>query len=253
MFNALFRRVRVIEALHRPTRALLGAVVLALGVSVCPSRDAMAQSPQEVSPDEVASTLDRVGLSPESLCASGVPASGVAAIVSSARTYLESHYQELRVADEDRMAATTEIERLQCAVQSGDDDATTLNLLENRRVEVQSVNARRDVLLGAFFSAAISSVPADRLIVLTRIGQNQRWKLPLQFSAANRLDEDWVVLRDALAAESFAFEKGEVLAQSVASVLATARASSDVAAAHAWLSTVLESVRQAWNIALVGR
>ncbi len=196
--------------------------------------------------------LRRVHLAPEALAAAGLSAEEADGVCS--LMLLQSADHELVDAVQ---AATAAYSRaLQAAgtprragpgpgqEHEGEQPASASARAEN----LADSRAMLDGLLDTVWSAATTGLDADKKARLARIRSNQAagWNLPAPYLVVERTGEDWKRLRSALATKHFVDHGGPVFPHTDTTIVATAHADPDVAAARQGLDLNLEPIQAAW-------
>jgi hypothetical protein len=191
--------------------------------------------------------LTRFGLAAEPLAAAGCTAQEITALVGEARTYLQSHIQDLRDANRTWGTTRAERDRLQRLVEGGKRE--NLPAYQAAVTAFNAADAQRLTVIGAIFSAATDGLDGGKLSQIQTIRVNAAaWDVPTQFEAANRSEADWVHLRNALANQRISVAHGEQPDPDEQAFIAT-QSGGAVATAAGHLAD-LEALKAAWNAAV---
>jgi len=192
-----------------------------------------------VSKLELRQWLAIAGIMPESLAAMGVAPESVGFILNQANAYLAEHLQELQAA---QRAAATAADKLRTSQTSSGESSQQL------REAADAARLAKELALGEFIAATLMGQSQQVLNTAQAIRSNQSQGVPIQYLVANRTEEQWAVLRNALGAlRSANPDAANEDATSAQAVVEAADAEAAVAVAHSNLSMFLESVTDAWN------
>lgn len=242
------------QQIIRTARAsVLTLIIIALSVFVAfefvTKHESTALAAQTPAAD-LGPALYRACLDPESLCAAGLSANDVTALVQNADAHLVDNLSQLNQADQNYATAKTNRDELVRIVRAGTATQQQITDCQTAMTTLTSATSTRDTALDALVTAATASLTTEQRALLTTIRANQDWKLPVEFCAADRTEATWVTLRDALAAERYAQETSEELDPTVTQFLTTQRAVTAVANAISSLDTNLANVQTAWDNAV---
>ncbi|MGE3108828.1 MAG: hypothetical protein AB7G11_15050 [Phycisphaerales bacterium] len=205
---------------------------------------------------ELSMVLYRLGLSPDHLAAAGVSPAQTTELVGDLRSHLTTAMDDLRDADSNYAASAQLVDSLERVVRAGTAAQEDLQALTAARSQLASSAATRQTLLASALSAATADLdPAIvQSLALARSGTipdvRAGWNIPLQYAFADRPEEEWVHLRDALSSQRISARHGEDPAQDALDTIAAANSSPAVAAASANLQANLNAVSAAWNNAV---
>ena len=99
-------------------------------------------------------------------------------------------------------------------------------------------------------AAGLAALDPDVRQTVETIHGNNSWRFPTQYLVKDRSQEDWVALRDALAAKRISENYDEPFAQSAQDHLAGVDAEAEIATAKVNLDTYMAAVQTAWNAAV---
>lgn len=219
----------------------------------------LAARTEPASAAEVSALLHRLGLSPSHLAAAGVSAEQTTALVSNLRGYLENNIDGLRSADSSYAAANSVVLALEQVVRAGTSTSQQRQSLETARTQRASYAATRQTLLNSALYAATAALDSGVVQSLTRAQTNNSggWgvgttstDMPLPFAFADRPEEEWIHLRDALSNQRIHVRDGTEPDAGALATIAEASAASAVSSASANLQANLASVTAAWNNAV---
>lgn len=211
--------------------------------------------PPPATSSETAALLARLGLAPERLAAAGVTAAQTTALVGHLRSHLASHIDALRAADATYSSDRVLIDLLQRSVRAGTASPQDRQTLDAAVTRLAATAATRQQELDAAYTAATDGLAPSTLSALARAFANTAWELPgqdssLHYAFADRSEQDWVALRDALSAQRIAARYGSQPDQPTADLIAAAASDPAAATAAANLAVSLAEVTAAWSAAL---
>ncbi len=227
----------------------LGAVVVTVAVKQIPRAEAMIPlaALEPATPEEIATTLHRCGLDPEGLATAGVQPAAVEAIVLNLRDQLVSDMQQLRELDVLQGRAAARVNQLRRQVQSGRASEEDVSALPQARIDHNNAQLGTTMFIGAAFQNACGDMSEDLLARLSIILENHDQKLPLQYLVTDRSDHDWKALREALAVERTALERGLEVDPRAVEILEAVRSEPDVMIATVNLETLLPAIESIWD------
>jgi hypothetical protein len=242
---------------RRPALALALLLVSFGGISAAWSAsrdtdtdvDTESSEPPPPAQTAEAALLMRLGLDAEMLCAAGVQSTGVAGVVDAVFAEEASQTRTQREIDVAYGTARTTCDSLRRTVRSGLGTAADVDALADAKSALAVAEGNRATYLDALRNAGLGELSASVSADLSKMVANREWRLPTEFLLDDRTEQEWVDLRDALAAERIDTKAGEVVPGSVVTALATARAGTKAATAKVCLDTYMVSVQTAWNAA----
>ena len=201
------------------------------------------------SPD-VQEVASRISVTPESLSAAGTQATAVGPVVSALSSALKTQGPILEASDIKIASGRALCRELEARIQQGSGSANDVADLSLARASLQADLAARQSTLDQLFLSAVSGLPAAQAATLSSIRSNEQWDLPAYFLVTSRPAADWVLLRDAHAAEQTAKKKGESVDPVVQNIVSAALSDSAVSSAKASHDAGLASVTTAWVAAI---
>lgn len=195
---------------------------------------------------DLAFALHSAGLTPESLAASGIDADHATAVVAAAATHMGGDVEAVAAAQTHLGQARTDVERLERLVRRGA-GLHEQGPLSAARAELADAQGDFDSVIAALRATALAPLSAPERARLDALRPNLDRPVPPEFKLAERTDEEWVRLRDALANEHQASAGLTEADPACASLLQTARADHDAAAAHTALADNLATVNEAYH------
>jgi hypothetical protein len=243
---------------HTSAVARAVMVVLAVGsvgwVSIAAApRYRQPSSPPPLTNSELAVTLLRSGISPEALAAAGFTGPQTTALVDRARDTLSESIVDLRAADAALAEQRGRVDRLERLVRSGLSQEQDRQDLPSARTARTTAQSTLDSELQAVRSDALGDGQSEgRLLTLSTIRANSRWKFPAQYLCRTAAEAQWVELRNALSIKRQAERDNLEVPGPAAQVLTQWNADTNVSAAAANLAANLPEVQTAWDIAIDG-
>lgn len=192
----------------------------------------------------------RVGLDPGSLAAAGVPAGSVSAIVNHVKSYLNDHPGALSGDDNNYASVRAAQAALQRKVASGLASQNEILQYTAATSALSSASASRDALLLALFDAGTSSLSAAQKQTLQIIRANSAFDLSPEYLAAQLSQDQFVILRDALAAKKIALKMHESPDVSVTATIASFEQNASIATAKTNLVNGGDACSAAFDTAL---
>jgi len=247
---------------------LIGAVALSAvaGIAVTsissrspsPSVPMLAESTILLTPAssaEVSALLYRLGLAPDRLAAAGVTAGQTTTLVGNLRSHLADHIDALRSADEGYHAAHLLVDALERIVRAGTSTSEQRTALTAAQTQLASSATTRQGMLDSTYTAATNGLADGTLQLLAHAYTNTAWELPVQasplpYAFADRSEQDWVTLRDALSAQRIAVKYGQTPDQNALDIISAASGAPAVSAAASNLQAHLAEVSAAWAAAV---
>ena len=151
-------------------------------------------------PVELAASLHRVGLGPETLAAAGVTGAETTTLVGKASGHLDGEaFQDLKNADATVRTAERERDRLGRRVRSGTATQQEIADYQTARTSYAGAVAALDAELDALFEAAVHGMSQGKIDAIKTIRGHRAWDVPAQYLAKARAEAGWAALRDALA------------------------------------------------------
>jgi hypothetical protein len=207
-----------------------------------------AQAPAPLSNNELAVVLNRLGIRPDALAASGCTAPEIGDVVGRTRQHLETAVQDLRSADVAWGNAKGDVDRLERLVRGG--KAESVQPLRAARAAFQAADAQRSAVLQRITDAALAGLDPSKASVLATIHANAAlWDMPAQYLACSLSEPDRVRLRSALANDRIAARQHEDPDPGLHQFLGQVNANPEVSAASAHLA-VTADLQTAWNSAV---
>lgn len=250
------RRAAALQFTALAAAVIAGTVAGALSFSSAPSSSlppAYSTFPppamEVVDPAELEVALRRVGLSPETLAASGLTGQETATLIANARTHLDEHLQALNTAEASHFAAEAAHEALKRRVQSGLATQADLANFQTAATSLSSAGSARTAAYTGLYNAAVEGLGSGKLQMLATLKGNAAWEVPLQYLADNRSEEQWVALRNALANATIAQRYGESSSPEASQIILSAQAGAGTSAANAGLQS-LATIQNAWDAAV---
>jgi len=226
---------------------LLTASAFALKGAIGGGGDAPLDPPPPVN-TEFAGVLLRIGLGADTLAAGGITGEQVAALVGAIRSSYSP--ATLQGRDDAYIAARQTHDRLRRLVQSG--KGTELDVASLRAAEeaLASATSPLDNAFAQMRTAALATVSAGQVALLSCVQANRSWGFPVQYLVKDRTEREWVALRDLLAAKRISEQdEEEEFPQSARDALAAVDAETEIATARVNLDSNLAAVQTAWNTA----
>jgi hypothetical protein len=200
---------------------------------------------------ELAVTLDRLGLDAASLTAAGLSPSETTSLVGRVSTDLQSRMQSIRDADREWGAERAEVDRLERLVRSGLSTEQDRAALATANTNLATAAATRQGHFDAVVTAAIDGLSGEQAAALGTMRTNHaQWDLPTQFLAGSHQEPGWVSLRDALANDRISTAQNTDPDPASHQVIVSALADPNVSAAASNLTSNLADVTAAWNAAV---
>ena len=200
---------------------------------------------------ELAASLARVGISAESLAASGASDQEVTQLVTNARSHLDADgFVVLETADETFRQARATHSSLSSRISSGHGTQEDVVALRNAEQALTAAEAALNQRLSGLRSAAHAALSAGEQSTLDAIEANAGRALPVQYLVSDRTDAEWVLLRDALANHRISPRFDEEFDPDCSEFLQRCNADSDVAAAKSRVDSRLPQVTTAYELAL---
>lgn len=192
---------------------------------------------------EVASLAAEVGLSAETMAASGLSATDAQAVLTRLAGETTAR-QAIADAADHLVSLSFEESLLLTAYRANPGDEAARTAWRNKRQEVVSARAELAQARTNLFQQIISEQTANRIASLTACRSAQGVRAPFEFRVVARSAEDWQVIESAIVAEARAQAEAEPVPDEASSVLNPIRASSSVANAASSLGANLISIRQ---------
>ena len=196
-----------------------------------------------------AALLMRLGLDASVLCAAGVQSSEIDEVVDAVFAEEAQQSVTMRELDAAYGAARTTCDTLRREVRSGLASPSEVQALADAKTALTVAEGNRDGYLDALRDAGLAQLSPTVATDVATIIAHRDWRLPTEFLLETRGEQEWVDLRDALAAERINTKAGETVPSSVQTALATERAKTKVSNAKVCLDTYMASVQTAWNAA----
>lgn len=194
-----------------------------------------------------AGVLYRVGLSAETLAASGVTAPQVSGLIAAALARYDP--AALKSRDEARAHAAAEESRLSARARAGLASPEDLAALTAARASLAQAEAALTSYLDAMRTAACASLSPQQSTLIQASHANRSWDLPPQYLLKSRSEVSWVALREALDTKRISEKYGYEFPSSSQATLAAVDAESEIAAARTNLDANIFEVQTAWNLA----
>ncbi len=230
----------------RHPASFLGFAALMLGFPIAARfmRPPAANPSEPVSPVIEVAML-RAGLTPEALASSGVDSNEAAALVSKFQGAFDADPAALSNADQAYGKLRVETDSLRRKVQSGLASQGEVDELKTIAAEFEAAEAKREDVLNDLFAAATAGLAPDELATLQAIRANAHWSLPSEFLVAEREQEEWVKLRDALSNEKICAKYGDPVNPDLNDFLSSCRSELPVSMAKIACDANLAAVKQA--------
>ena len=194
--------------------------------------------------------LIRAGLDAEALTAAGVDASSIGGLVGDVTDHMAANPDSIAFADAAYFVARRAEDNLKRLVRSGLGSPEDTAAYQAAAKDLEATKAAREAAMMQYFNAAVAGLSTAQRDALATIRANRSWRLPPAYLAANRTQQEWVDLGDALTCERIAAEQGKTLDSGSAQLLSTCRSESGVADALFNVDTEHASVQTAWNVAV---
>jgi hypothetical protein len=192
--------------------------------------------------------LLRLGFGADTLAAGGITGEQVAALVGAVRSSYSSPTLQSR--DDSYITARQTHDRLRRLVQSGKGTQQDVASLRAAEETLTNATAARDNYFAQMRAAALATVSAGQTAIINRVQANRSWGLPAQYLVKDRLERDWVALRDLLATKRISEQdEEEEFPQFARDLLAAVDAETEIATAKVNLDSNLAAVQTAWNTA----
>lgn len=239
----------VVAALLAAATAVSVGVVSARNAAVA-SRTTSSRLDAPPSAVELMGVLARLQLTPRLLAAVGFTAGETSTLVGNARTHLDSRMGALRTLEAEINLQRRECDALRVRVQSGQASAQERTAYEAALAACAASDSALAQHLAATRSAALTAVQEDRRAALELAGDNMAGHdVPTQYLFSSRTEAEWVRLRNALANQRIALNRGQEPDQWCIALLASCNAEAATAAAVVNLSANLQAVTEAWETA----
>ena len=200
--------------------------------------------------EDLATALLRAGLSPEAIAAAGCSAADCEDVIEAANFELVNADPSLAAVDASYASARVEHDRLKRLIQSGKGSDEDVASYQTAKTDLENAEAAREALMDDLFEAACGELTEAQAGALTTIRGNAHWGLPMQYLAADRTQQEWVDLRDALANVRISADFGEEPAAECVSMIDTCDLDAGVSSAKSGLDTYCSAVEAAWDGAL---
>lgn len=237
---------RLGQVLHVVAGVTLMAGLAGAAVMITASSGAFEQSEPPTN-EELAATLVRVGLDPETMAAAGVLGADVDDVVADAVDYLGPNFAALKTADEQCAYLAKNVDSLGRTIRAGKDNGEDLTVYANLVSQLATAEAQREAYLAATFNAATVSLNGGVVDSIETIIANRNRKLPVQYLTADRTDAQWVALRDALANLRICDQLDETPHAGCSTLVTTTNAEGAVSTAKSNLDTNLAAVTTAFG------
>lgn len=208
------------------------------------------ENPQSPSSLRLELVLHTIGLDPKTLTASGVDAAQVQVLVREARTALENVNDALVVAESELSALRVREADLERMVRAGIDRENALQALTQARVALADAEQRVASARQAIWNAATAHLQSGVVSKVQRVAQARRWELPIEYAAAERSEQEWVELREALSHVRWCQSRGESVDESASSVVSRENSRTEVAEAKVRLDTYFDVVSASFRSAV---
>jgi hypothetical protein len=197
----------------------------------------------------LATTMLRIGLTPDALAAAGCSSADVTSAAGYLNTHLLDDESAIPAADAAWASANNAVQDLKRAIKGGEATEEEIGGLAALESTLASASAARDALLDEAFAVAAAALSLDEKADVLTIRGNSSWGLAAHFLVVDRSQEDWVALRDALDEERIAAKYSEAVSAGSQALLSAARGNADVAAAKTNLDINLAAITAAWDSA----
>lgn len=229
--------------------ATLAVVLLIVGIVQSQRAWAAANVVDPPTAMEVASTMHRCGLEPETLAAAGIDATGTTALVGRFITSFVANEGALVVADDNVATWRRESDRLRRLIRSGREEDGDVAALQAAEAALATAEASRDAVLDTLIDDAEDGLSDSARLTLSSIRANARPGLPMHFNVVAWDDAGFVSLRDTLSIIRIAEDQGETPPIAVTDRLDDWEAIPAVSTAAARLNVLLPAVTAAWETA----
>jgi len=235
---------------------ILAAIGLLLAGFVFTQRP-MAMADQEPTPPtgvELAAALARVGVNPLTLAAAGVTEESAALLIADMHEHLSEHDGSPASEDAALGAARSQRDRLRALARAGTASGADIEAIAGAESSLSAAESALDARLDAMWGFVAARLTSEQVTLIARLRDVPEVfrgsVIPVEFGAAERTDEEWMALREALAAERLAAVDGVALDSAPAALLASARAESAVSVANSNIAIRLGGLQTAWDQAL---
>lgn len=225
---------------------LASAGALAFAIESGGGTDPIDPPPPPVN-SAAAGVLYRMGLSAETLAASGVTGPQVSGLIAAALALHDPAV--LRSRDQAHAQARAEESRLSALARSGLARPADLDALATARAALSQAEAALTAYLDAMRTAACATVTAQQSSLIQASRANRSWDLPPQYLVKARSEASWVALREALDTKRISQVYGYEFPDSAQSALAAVDSESEIALAKSNLDANIAAVQTAWNTA----
>jgi hypothetical protein len=226
--------------------ASMGAIGWA-GYNLLPketSKSAPAVPPTQSSPSLNASQwIGVLGIDADALAAAGVSAEGAATVRDDLQGFMNDYGEPFIAAIHAHNAAIKQADADQRMIRAGKPPADDLLTLHG--IALSTASTERSARQAAAMEAALTHLSEQQKNNLRIIRDNAGRDVPPAYCLTPRKDAQWVALRDALAAERQAAERGERLSGSAQELLVTIRAEPSTSVALNRTATNGAAVKQA--------
>lgn len=199
---------------------------------------------------EVAATLGRLGLTPNTLAAAGLTSEQVSVFTAAAAGHVRDNITNYRVAKESEAQAKNQADRLERRIRSGRGTAEDVTALAAARASASTARSQQQAVLDAALAEGAQEVtgPVMAKVNVFRI-HKLAWDVPERYLGDERSESQWIELRDALANETIALRHNQEPDPTAQQVLQAARATVNSVAAVSNLQNLAE-LTAAWRTAM---
>ena len=199
---------------------------------------------------ELETTLIRLSLDPEPLAAAGLSTGEVGELVADVAATDAFQNGDLAEADAAYADARRDADALGRLVKSGQASAQEVTDYQTALSTLATAESSRASVLDGLFTAGIADLSQGKKDLLATIRSNRSWRLLTHFLVIERSEAQWLELRAALDHERVCDEMGDTMDAGIVTLLANARAQTDVANAKSALDSSLSTIQSAWDAAV---
>lgn len=240
-----------------PVRSLLigTAAVASLGIGL-----AFATSEKPLAHDadaDVSLTMDseievlmlRLGMTQEVLAGAGLNGASLQSALAAQQLDLETAVDTLSTHDAAVAEARVTMDALRRKVKSGLATDEEVTALAAAKASFESSTAARETFLQGVCAGFCEQVSSDAASTLETVLASPAWvkKLPVEYRNAERTDEEWLAIRDALASKKTHEQMGFEVPEETTTFLASLNADSTVSSTKTTCEANIAGVQSTWD------
>jgi hypothetical protein len=192
--------------------------------------------------DSVADAAASVGLTPESMVVADIDIAQVAPMLTAVQSEVELR-QSLNAQHAAADVAAVNVTNLSELLQQSPDDEQLVAQHEAALNALQTAKDQIEALRGELFESATAPASADQITKLLVWRSGDGFRVPPEFRAVERTEDEWRAIEAALRAESRALRLNEELDELHAQLLNNVRSQAAVIDAGSRLQTDLQAVQ----------